>query len=509
MYCPTFEQFRELATQGNVVPVYRQVLGDVLTPVSAFSKIAAGPHAFLLESVVGGEKIGRYSFLGTDPFCIFKATRNRVTVERNGQSIEKEVENPLDELRDIISAYRTAPVPDLPRLSAGAVGYFAYDVVRYQENLPDAPPDTLGLPDIYLMFFNTMVIFDNIYKTCKVVHAPTLEGVSLRDAYDSALGKIHELCERLRVPSTLGLIDDIAPGGPVTLPYQSNVEKDYYMKVVEKCKEYIRAGDILQVVPSQRLKTTTRVDPFNIYRALWAINPSPYMFYLKMDDVRLIGSSPEVMVRVEDGNVMLRPIAGTRPRGKTEQEDRKLAEELLSDPKERAEHIMLVDLGRNDVGRVARYHTVKIEDCMVIERYSHVMHIVSSVVGKLAEGRDAFDTLRACLPAGTLSGAPKVRAMEIIDEVETERRGPYGGAVGYIDFSGNMDTCITIRTVVMKGQEAYVQAGGGIVADSVPLAEYEETLNKARGLLKAIEVAEESFRTNAGDASAGESRKRR
>jgi len=496
MYCPTFEEFQKLATQGNVVPVYRQLLGDVVTPVSAFGKIASGPHAFLLESVVGGEKIGRYSFLGTDPFCIFKAKGNQVMIEEHGRGRMKEVANPLDELRQLVGKYKTAPVPGLPRLSAGAVGYFSYDVVRYEEELPDTCEDTLDLPDITLMFYNTMLIFDNINKTCKVVHAPTLEGRSVHEAYDSAMATIRDLCERLRSPSNLSLADDITPGGPVNLDYTSNMEKDYYIKMVERCKEYIAAGDIFQVVPSQRLTTTTSVDPFSIYRALRVINPSPYMFYLKMDDLHLVGSSPEVMVRVEDGNVMLRPIAGTRPRGDTEEEDRELAEELLADPKERAEHIMLVDLGRNDVGRVAEYNSVKIEDEMVIERYSHVMHIVSSVVGKLADGRDALDTLRACLPAGTLSGAPKVRAMEIIDEVETERRGPYGGAVGYIDFSGNMDTCIAIRTIVMKGKTAYVQAGGGIVADSVPETEYEETLNKARGLLKAIEVAEESFRSN-------------
>ena len=493
MYTPSFEDFQKLASKGNVVPVYRQLLGDVLTPVSAFSRIASGPHAFLLESVVGGEKIGRYSFLGTDPFCIFKATRNRVSITEKGATVEKEVANPLDELRALIGRYKTAPVPGLPRLSAGAVGYFAYDVVRYEENLPNSPPDTLGLPDIYLMFFNTMVIFDNVYKTLKVVHAPDLREMTVHAAYDKALSVIRDLCERLRAPSDISLADDITPGGPVTLDYSSNVTRERYVENVEKCKEYIRAGDIFQVVPSQRLKTTTDVDPFNIYRTLRAVNPSPYMFYLKMDDVRLIGSSPEVMVRVEDGRVMLRPIAGTRPRGKSEEEDAALAADLLADPKERAEHVMLVDLGRNDVGRVAEYDSVRVEDCMVIERYSHVMHIVSSVVGKLAGGRDALDTLRACLPAGTLSGAPKVRAMQIIDEVETERRGPYGGAVGYVDFSGNMDTCIAIRTIVMKGKDAYVQAGGGIVADSVPQTEYEETLNKARGLLKAIEVAEKSF----------------
>ena len=493
MYCPTFEDFQKLSSQGNVVPVYRQLLGDVLTPVSAFAKIASGPHAFLLESVVGGEKIGRYSFLGTDPFCIFKAKGNVVIIERGDEVERKEVANPLDALREIIGKYKTAPVPGLPRLSAGAVGYFGYDVVRYEEDLPDACEDRLGLPDVCLMFFNTLVIFDNVYKTCKVVHAPMLDGTSVHKAYDAALAKIRELCERLRAPDTLSLADDITPGGPLTLEYASNITRERYMEMVETCKEYIRAGDIFQVVPSQRLTATTDVDPFNIYRTLRAINPSPYMFYLKMNELKLIGSSPEVMVRVEDGNVMLRPIAGTRPRGDGEEEDRRLAEELLADPKERAEHVMLVDLGRNDVGRVAEYDTVRIEDEMVIERYSHVMHIVSSVVGRLAEGRDALDTLRACLPAGTLSGAPKVRAMEIIDEVETERRGPYGGAVGYIDFSGNMDTCITIRTIVMQGNTAYVQAGGGIVADSVPSTEYQETLNKATGLLKAIEVAEESF----------------
>ena len=493
MYTPSFDDFQKLASKGNIVPVYRQLLGDVLTPVSAFAKIARGRHAFLLESVVGGEKIGRYSFLGTDPFCIFKATRNKVVIEERGRAAWKETDNPLDELRKLIARYKTAPVPGLPRLSAGAVGYFAYDAVRYEENLPNSPPDTLGLPDVYMMFFNTMVIFDNVYKTLKVVHAPDLESQTVHAAYDKALSVIREICERLRAPGDISLADDITPGGPVTQSYTSNVTRERYVANVEKCKEYIRAGDIFQVVPSQRLKTTTDVDPFNIYRTLRAINPSPYMFYLKMDDVRLIGSSPEVMVRVEDGNVMLRPIAGTRPRGKTEEEDQALGRELLADPKERAEHVMLMDLGRNDVGRVAEYNSVKVEDCMVVERYSHVMHIVSSVVGKLAGGRDALDTLRACLPAGTLSGAPKVRAMQIIDEVETERRGPYGGAVGYVDFSGNMDTCIAIRTIVMKGKEAYVQAGGGVVADSVPETEYEESLNKARGLLKAIEVAEKSF----------------
>ena len=492
MYRPTFDEFKEYCRQGNVVPVYRQLLADVLTPVSALEKIGADGHSFLLESVVGGEKIGRYSFIGSHPFLTFKARRKEVSVSGVDEEAVYEAADPMDELKKLLSRYRVAHVEGLPRFSSGAVGYFAYDVVRYTENLPDAPPDTLGLPDIYVNFYDTMVVFDHITKSVKVVHSVRTDGRDPEEAYDEAVARIDAVCELLRQPTAM-LADDIAPTGAVTLETTSNFEKQDFCDVVERCKEYIRAGDIFQVVPSQRLCAKTRVQAFDIYRVLRVINPSPYMFYLNFDDVKLVGSSPEVMVRVEDGQVTLRPIAGTRPRGKTDQEDQALARELLADPKERAEHVMLVDLGRNDVGRVARYNTVKVDECMVIERYSHVMHIVSNVSGTLEAGCDAFDTLRACLPAGTLSGAPKVRAMQIIDEMEPERRGPYGGAVGYIDFSGNMDTCIAIRTIVMVDDKAYVQAGGGIVADSVPEREYEETLSKARGLLRAIQVAEQIF----------------
>lgn len=500
MYHPTFEEFesRYAGTEGaNIVPVYRQLLADVLTPVSALTKVGSDGHSFLLESVVGGEKIGRYSFIGSVPFLTFKARRNHVSIVGGDEEGDYEVDDPMDELKKLLSRYRVAHVEGLPRFTSGAVGYFAYDVVRYTEDLPDAPSDTLGLPDIYVNFYDTMVIFDHIYKSVKVVHSVRTAGRSVREAYDEAIARIDEVCEQLRQP-TVTLADDITPTGEVTIDYTSNFTREKFCEVVDTCKEYIRAGDVFQVVPSQRLCARTDVDAFDIYRVLRVVNPSPYMFYLNFDDVKLIGSSPEVMVRVEDGQVTLRPIAGTRPRGRTEEEDQALAKELLADPKERAEHVMLVDLGRNDVGRVASFDTVKIDECMVIERYSHVMHIVSNISGRLEPGMDAFDTLRACLPAGTLSGAPKVRAMQIIDEVEPERRGPYGGAVGYIDFSGNMDTCIAIRTIVMVDDKAYVQAGGGIVADSVPELEYEETLNKARGLLRAIQVTEQIFgdRTN-------------
>jgi anthranilate synthase component 1 len=371
----------------------------------------------------------------------------------------------------------------------GAVGYASYDTVRYVEHLPNAPRDDRGLPDLYFLFCDTTIIFDNVSKTVKVVGNARLDGKTTGQAYHEAIERIDGIVELLRRPVAIST-EDIAVADGLQREFESNFQKPDYLKMVEACKEYIRAGDIFQVVPSQRLHTRTTADPFNIYRALRVINPSPYMFYLKLDDLQLIGSSPEVMIRVDDGVITLRPIAGTRRRGRTEEEDLELERELLADPKERAEHIMLVDLGRNDVGRVAEYKSVRVTEQMVIERYSHVMHIVSNVTGRLRADCTALDALKASLPAGTLSGAPKVRAMQIIDEFEPTRRGPYGGAVGYIDFFGNLNSCIAIRTIVMKGRDAWVQAGGGIVADSVPENEYEETLNKARGLLKAIDVAE-------------------
>jgi anthranilate synthase component 1 len=491
-HCPDLQQFRQLAEQGNVVPVYRQLMADTLTPVSAFRKVARGPHAFLLESVAGPENIGRYCFVGADPFAVLTATRRAVRIEDADGTTEIEADNPLDTLTDYLSRFRLAHVPGLPRFSCGAVGYLGYDVVRYVEDLPDAPPDDCGLPDLVFMFFDHMLIFDHVDKTIKVVCAARIEpGTDIDACYRETCERVDGAVEALRSPVE-NPAEDIAPAGELTAPFDANVTPEHFMDAVRRCKEYIRAGDIFQVVISQRLHAETSASAFDIYRALRVVNPSPYMFYLKMDDLRLIGASPEVMTRVENRKITLRPIAGTRRRGQTEAEDQALAAELLADPKERAEHIMLVDLGRNDVGRVARYGTVVVDEIMVIERYSHVMHIVSNITGVLEDARTAMDALKACLPAGTLSGAPKVRAMEIIDEMETTRRGPYGGAVAYFDFSGNMDSCITIRTIVMRGSDVYVQAGAGIVADSVPEREHEECLNKARALLRAIRIAEQA-----------------
>jgi len=492
-FYPSFEEFRELEGKGNLVPVSCRLMSDALTPVSAFEKLHAEPNAFLLESVAGGEKIGRFSLLGAAPFSTFKARRNKVEIAAAGKKRVFETANPIRALAEYFNEFRPVPRDLLPGanplLSAGAVGYFAYDIVRYVENLPDAPPDRLGLPDIYFMFFDSIVVFDHVFKTLHVAANARLGGGSPREAYAAAVRKIEDIVEKLRTPVAVHA-EGMAMADLGEVAFESTFEKEAFERAVRKCKEYIRAGDIFQVVLSQRLHARTSADPYGIYRALRVINPSPYMFLLRLEGLDLVGASPEVMVKVEDGLMTVRPIAGTRPRGETDEEDKALEEELISDPKERAEHIMLVDLGRNDVGRVAQYDTVKVDEVMIIERYSHVMHIVSNVSGTLRPGMSAFDALEASLPAGTLSGAPKVRAMEILDELEPTRRGPYGGAVGQIDFYGNMNTCITIRTVALIGNDAYVQAGAGIVADSVPEREYEETLNKARGLLKAIAMAE-------------------
>ena len=491
---PSFEDFARWADRATCVPVYRQLTGDGLTPVSAFRKIERSAPSFLFESVVGGEKVGRFSFLGTEPFLRFEARGREVRIfdplepdaTPRGRS-----DDPFVELEDLLAHYRAVHLPGLPRFSGGAVGYAAYDAVRYTERLPDAPPDDRGLPDLSFALFDRMVLFDHIRKTVLVVaHAHLGYGIDPKAAYDLAAGKVDELVARLAEPGPELTLNDIDTDGPVTIKPESNFTREAYEGVVRHCQEYIKAGDIFQVVPSQRFKVETTADAFDIYRVLRVVNPSPFLFYLNFGDFQLIGSSPEILVRVEDGTVTVRPLAGTRRRGKDEAEDRALAEDLLADPKERAEHIMLVDLGRNDVGRVAESSSVQLSDLMKVERYSHVMHITSNVTGKLAEGKTAFDALRAGLPAGTVSGAPKVRAMQIIDEVEPQRRGPYAGAVGYIDFTGNMDTCIALRTLVLVGQTAYVQAGGGVVYDSIPGDEYDETVNKASGLLKAIEIAE-------------------
>ena len=489
-YYPTFNEFKELSKKGNVVPVYRQLFADTLTPVSAFQKVSDTDYAFLLESADGGEKIAKYSTIGSNPFAGFKCKGSNVEIFNKEGITHIETTDPFKVLEQQISKFSPVRVNGLPDFFGGAVGYTSYDSVRYVETLPDSTVDDLNLPDMYFMFYDETIVFDHLNKTIKVVCVAHIDERDIQDVYDDTVNKIDNVTNKLRTP-VMTLSDDITEKGELSLKFSSNFKKSDFLQAVETCKEYIRAGDIIQAVLSQRLQTEINAKPINIYRTLRVINPSPYMFYIKMKDLELIGSSPEVMVKVDDGNINVRPIAGTRKRGSTTEEDELLAKELLSDPKELAEHIMLLDLGRNDVGSVSQYDSVSIDEKMVIEKYSHVMHITSSVSGKLRNDKNAFDGLRACLPAGTLSGAPKVRAMEIIDELEQTRRGPYGGAVGYINFSGDINTCITIRTIVLKnGKDAYIQAGAGIVADSIPEMEYQETLNKAKGLLRAIEVAE-------------------
>lgn len=493
LYFPDFETFCQLAAGHTMVPVYRQLVGDTLTPVTAFGKLKADDWAFLFESVIGGEKIGRFSFLGCDPFLKMEAWGKRVVVKDRGHTLfDGEQADPLKYLEEIASRYRASRVPGLPRFTGGAVGFAGYDTVRYAEHLPKMPPDDRKLPDLSFAFYDRMIIFDHINKTLAVVaHAQIAPNSNLRSAYDRACQRVDELVETLKLSQTeLPLTDVIAQGG-LKKPWKSNFPTGGYQTAVTKCQEYIKAGDAFQVVLSQRLQAETTAKPFDIYRTLRVVNPSPFMFYLRSGPVTLVGSSPEILVRVEEDVITLRPLAGTRRRGKTEAEDRALADELLADPKERAEHVMLVDLGRNDVGRVATFGSVTLPELLTVERYSHVMHISSTVQGKLAPDQTALAAMRAALPAGTLSGAPKVRAMEIIDELEPCKRGPYGGAVGYLDYSGNLDTCIALRTIVLQGNTAYVQAGAGIVYDSIPEEEYQETMNKAMGLLRAIEMAEE------------------
>jgi anthranilate synthase component 1 len=495
-HLPDFETFCRMAQQGGLVPVYRQLVADTLTPVSAFCRLPSSSCAFLFESVVGGEKIGRYSFVGVHPFLLLEAFDRDVTLTtfENGNAAGTperfHVDDPLKELEKLIAGYQAAPHPKLPRFCGGAVGYAGYDIVRYTEHLPNAPPDDRKLPDMSFAFYDRMVIFDHVQKTILVVGHARTQGRELRQAYEEACARVDETCQQLQTGQADLTLNDISLTGDPQLSFRSNFTQPAFEAAVRKCKEYIVAGDIFQVVLSQRLQLETKATPLDIYRALRIVNPSPFMFLLKTPHTTLVGSSPEIMVRVEDGEITIRPLAGTRQRGATEEEDKRLEQELLADPKERAEHVMLVDLARNDVGRVARYGSVKLSDVMIVERYSHVMHITSNVQGQLQPGLTALDALRAGLPVGTVSGAPKVRAMEIIDELEPTRRGPYAGAVGYIDFTGNMDTCIALRTIVLQEQTASIQAGAGIVADSIPECEYHETLNKAKGLLKAIDIAE-------------------
>jgi anthranilate synthase component 1 len=487
-YSPTLEEVLEVAKRGdaNIIPVFRDVPADLETPVSAFLKVARGDHSFLLESVEGGERMARYSFIGTEPYRVY----------RSGPYPDPtDGVDPLIAVQEEMARYKIHHPKDsearssLPRWTGGAVGFLAYDVVRYFEPRVQIPAaDSQGLPEALFMFVDALLVFDHIKHVIKVVGHCRLDG-DVEASYRQACWRIEELAKRL---------NHALPASPYqTALYHeqyevtSNTTREEYHARVEKAKEYIVAGDVIQVVPSQRLSRETAAHPFSIYRALRQVNPSPYMYYLSMGDCHIIGASPEMLVRVEDGIVETHPIAGTMPRGRDPDEDAEIAERLSSDEKERAEHVMLVDLGRNDIGRVSKSGTVTVKDFMIIEKYSHVMHLVSRVTGKLRDGMSAYDALRACFPAGTLSGAPKIRAMEIISELEPDRRGPYGGAVGYFDFSGNMDTAITIRTIVHKDGIAHIQAGGGVVYDSVPETEYQETLNKARATLQALTQAEE------------------
>lgn len=493
MLHPTLSEFKEKAKKGNLIPVYREILADMDTPVSAFRKIDDGRYSFLLESVEGGEKWARYSFLGSRPEVVVLCRGREVEIIRRGKKeIHTFDRDPLDAIKAVLSAYRPVPDQELPRFYGGGVGFLGYDVVRFFERLPERPKPGIDVPDMFFMITDTLVIFDNVTHRIKVVSNAHVNGNSVGAAYKEAADKIEAIIQKLRKGGR-GRKADVGRIKSRSTPLKSNFTQSQYEQAVLRAKEYIKAGDIFQVVPSQRFETSIKTDPFEIYRALRLINPSPYMYFLRCGDATVVGASPEVMVRLEGERIELRPIAGTRKRGATEEEDRALEQELLSDPKERAEHIMLVDLGRNDVGRVSRPGSVHVSELMVIERYSHVMHIVSNVRGSLAQGKDAYDVIRACFPAGTVSGAPKIRAMEIIDELEPTRRGPYAGAVGYFGFSGNMDTCITIRTLIIKDGKAYIQAGGGVVADSDPAAEYQETVNKAKAMLRAVEMAEQGL----------------
>ncbi|HBA86436.1 MAG TPA: anthranilate synthase component I [Geobacter sp.] len=490
MYHPDYETFQSLSAQGNLIPVYREILADLDTPVSAFKKIDDGRYGFLLESIEGGEKWGRYTFLGSSPAVVIRGKDNWIEIVEGGEVRRVEVSDPLNYIRDYMARYQPVEVPGIPRFFGGAVGYLGYDAVRHFETLPDKNPSDINAYDAYFIITDTILIFDSLSQKIKVVSNAHLDGSTTPEAaYADAVAKIEGLIARLKTP--LPLTPRTSAKGK--MEFTSNVKREEFEHWVTRAKEYVRNGDIIQVVLSQRFSGALTVDPFDIYRVLRTLNPSPYMFFLRLDETLVVGASPEVMVRKEGDMVELRPIAGTRPRGATAAADEELAKDLLADPKECAEHVMLVDLGRNDLGRVCKTGSVRVTELMVIERYSHVMHIVSNVQGTLSEGQDAFDVVRATFPAGTLSGAPKVRAMEIIDELEGVRREVYGGAVGYFSFSGNMDMAIAIRTLVVKDGKVHLQAGAGIVADSDPAAEYVETENKARAVVRAIEIAEKGL----------------
>lgn len=497
MYYPNRDQFKELASKYNLIPVFRDIIADLETPVSAFKKIQMAENAFLLESAEQGDKLGRFSFLGANPDLVITCSDGCVTI-KDGTSVEtREVDDPLTVIEEIMSVYKPAKYPDFPPFSGGAVGFLGYDAIKYFEDIPRTGDDDLKLPEMVFVITDTILIFDHLKHKIKVVANAHVDGAPA-EVYDDAISKIDHLVDQLK-SEPVSMDVDRASSESVTVSskerkqIKSNMSKNQFLAAVEKTKEYIRAGDILQTVLSQRFCTEAGVSPFQIYRALRTINPSPYMYYLKFGDFALVGSSPEPLVKVQNGLVETRPIAGTRRRGIDQDEDVRLEKELLGDKKEQAEHTMLVDLGRNDLGRVCKMGSVKVADLMFVERYSHVMHIVSSVTGEIGPQKNAFDVLRAAFPAGTVSGAPKIRAMEIIDELEPTLRGPYAGIVGYFDYSGNLDCCITIRTVVVANGVAYVQAGAGIVYDSVPEQEFKETENKASALLGAVELSREGL----------------
>jgi anthranilate synthase component 1 len=486
---PEYKEFARLAREFTLVPVVKSVMADLLTPVSAFLAIAANePEAFLLESVERGEQIGRYTFLGARPYLQVRARGEDVRLQR-GRTREQRKGSVLPILKELLRQHRPATTAGLPPFTAGAVGYFAYDAVRQLEKIGEHAKDDLCLPDCVLMFFDRLLAFDHLRHQIHIIATADVSRESPRRAYDRAIADIAVLEKKLARGLRPTHWQQSSRSSKATLKVHAGTSRGRFLKSVERAKEYIAAGDVFQVVLSQRLDFSPEVAPFDIYRALRTVNPSPYLYFLRMGDTHVLGSSPEMLVRVTGRKLEYRPIAGTHPRGQDEAEDSRLAQEMLSDEKERAEHVMLVDLGRNDLGRVSEYGSVKVRDLMYVERYSHVMHIVSALEGKLREGLDALDAFAACFPAGTLSGAPKVRAMQIIEELEPVRRGIYGGSVLYADFAGNLDSCIAIRTMLMQGKRAYLQAGAGIVADSDPAKEFQECMNKAQAVLKAVQTA--------------------
>jgi anthranilate synthase component 1 len=489
MIQPSFQEFQRLARQGNLIPVYDVFSADLLTPVSAYLRLAQGArYSFLLESVEGGEKIARYTFAGAHPEEVFRYANGACVLESRNRIIWEE-RDPISFLREHMARFRPVRVPGLPPLVAGAIGYFSYDMVRLVERLPKRLRDDIGVYDAMLMFYRGLIAFDHVQHQLWVVRNVYTDGTgSLRAKYSAAVKEIRRTRELLEAPVPGEKREGTKPGRGAP-KVQSNCKPKEYREAVQHAKKYIRAGDIFQVVISQRFSAKAEASPFDVYRELRAVNPSPYLFYLQLNDVHVVGSSPEMLVKVQGRDVFYRPIAGTRWRGKDEAEDVRLEQEMLASEKERAEHIMLVDLGRNDLGRVCEYGSVKVEKLLTVERYSHVMHLVSSLRGQLREDVDCFDALMSCFPAGTVSGAPKVRAMEIIEELEKTRRGIYAGGILYLDFAGNLDSCIALRTMVIKNGVAHIQAGGGIVADSTPQGEFDESVNKSKALLRALEAA--------------------